>query len=105
MKIMTLRLPPMLTDETVCHPASIEPLVEMARSSEDYSEASKATGEKRVPMNMVWMGFPPTSKLNSVKAKVITWNNTYYRPGESQVKIYNQKRDYSEIQAKVNTWR
>jgi hypothetical protein len=59
--------------------------------------------EKKVPMNKVRVGLAPSSNVKAVKAKVDTWNNTFHRPGESQMKIPRQKRDHSKIQVKWNT--
>jgi hypothetical protein len=61
--------------------------------------ASKTTSgkEKKVPVNKVRasLALPPT--LKTVRAKVMSRSNRIRRPGESHVKIHNQKVDYSKI--------
>jgi hypothetical protein len=61
--------------------------------------------EKKVPVNKVWVALVPPPNLKAVKTKIVSWSITIHRPGENHVTIHIQKWDYSEIQAKVNTWR
>lgn len=105
-KVMKERVPLMLTKETACGPASMESLVKLDRPTKIFTEASKTTDEKRkVTMNRVRGTCIQPPYLKIVKPKIDTWNKNYHGPGESQIKIYSQKLDYSNIQAKVNTWR
>jgi hypothetical protein len=95
----------MLTEERVCDPAAMGSPVKMEKPRKSYIVASKATGEKekKVQMNKVRVSLVSPPNLKAVKAKVVSWNNQINRPGDSRVKIRNEKMDYSKIQAKVDT--
>lgn len=83
--IMTEKLLLMLMEKTAGDPATIESPVKMGRPKKNCTVTSKATAEKKVPMNKAWVAFapPPPPSLKAVRAKIVSWRNTYHRPSEA----------------------
>jgi hypothetical protein len=95
MKAVMERLPLLLMEETLGDRSSVVFPVKMGTTGKNYTVASEATGEKekKVSISKVWVGLAPPRNLNAMRAKAHSWSSTSNRPGESNVKIHNQKLD------------
>jgi hypothetical protein len=101
MNTMTERLPLMPTKQALVDRASMASPLKLATPRNNYTVASKSTGEKKkkAPVSKVSVRLAPTTNLMALTDKLDQLSNKC----QSRMPLNNRKMDQSKIQTKVKS--